>query len=374
MGIASNALSGFFLASLSGLVFAAEPEKLSVPAFMVRFQEGFAISNAHVISNMPRETNQFGMGMCYAHAATGVLNYYLCKHDKLDCAKAPPENLASTLDMARFGAKADDGAIEYSSSYQGFQEGGSPSKVLEAATVLVGDVASQACFNEKMIFGDLIIEDKMPTDEEVEKQRKVLADLSSFYDKYHPVGFDADSLPDAVVAEALKMYQASDVDLKGTRRRVAASLGEDSFDRFFARFVYPRNCVRAKNRVYFEYKNQAKFHFYPGNGERFTYKGMMREIKAAINKGNPVVAGGACVWGLKGKKCPGELHAMIIYGYATLCDPAGNCYDGLKFQNSFGPQMEKFEHANWFAADEFYSQLIPSKSEIGWVEIGLPQK
>lgn len=307
--------------------------------------------------------------MCYSHAATGVFNYYLCKFDKLECAKAPPEALASTLDMARFSTNANDGEIEYSSSYQGISEGGSPSKVLAAATILVGDVASQACFNEKMIFGDLINDDKIASDKEIAKQREILSGFSKFYTKYHKSAFNETNLPDSVVKEALELYKSKINDPEATRRRVANSLGEENFERFFARFVYPRECGRAKNRVFFEYKDQAVFHYYPAEGQKFNYTGMMREIKSAINKGNPVVAGGACLFKLKAKQCPGDLHAMVIYGYATLCDPAGNCYDGLKFKNSFGAEMEKFEKANWFAAKEYYAQLIPSKSEIGWVEI-----
>ncbi|QRY79365.1 hypothetical protein JVX91_28015 [Pseudomonas sp. PDNC002] len=369
MWIARSFFSGITLFLLSELVCASEPAKAPAPAFMVRFDEGFSVSNAHVISNMPNETNQFGMGMCYSHAATGVLNYYLCKYDKLDCSKAPPESLASALDMARFASDTGDDEIEYSSSYQGIQEGGSPAKVLQAATILVGNVASQACFNEKMIFGDLIIEDKIASDEEVAKQRKFLSGFSSFYEKYSKSGFDEASLPESVVNEASRLYQAKDHDLEATRRRIMRSLEEESFDRFFARFVYPRECARAKNRVFFEYQNQAEFHYYPAKGQKFTYKGMMREIKSAIDKGNPVVVGGACLLGLKGKKCPGDLHALIVYGYATLCDPAGNCHEGLKFQNSFGPKMQEFERANWFSAKEYYAQSIPSKSDLAWVEI-----
>ncbi|MGC4009374.1 MAG: hypothetical protein QM805_10505 [Pseudomonas sp.] len=369
MDMARSFILGVALFLLSELVGASEAAKFPVPAFMVRFDEGFTVSNVHVLSNMPNETNQFGMGMCYSHAATGVLNYYLCRYDKLDCSKAPPESLASTLDMARFTSDVGDDEVEYSSSYQGIQEGGSPAKVLQAATILVGNVSSQACFNEKMIFGDLIIEDKLASDADIARQREFLAGFSSFYNKYHKSSFDETTLPEPVVNEASQLYQAKDYDLKATRRRITRSLAEESFDRFFAQFVYPKECARAKNRVFFEYKNRAEFHYYPVEGQKFTYKGMMREIKTAIDKGNPVVVGGACLLGLKGKRCPGDLHAVIVYGYATLCDPAGNCYEGLKFQNSFGPKMQAFERANWFSAKEYYAQSIPEKSDMAWVEI-----
>lgn len=112
-----------------------------------------APERTRAIQNMPPTTNQQGLGICYAHSTATVINYHNCQIMNLDCTILPAKDLASPLDIARYG-KLPDGDPTYESSCPGIKSEGGPNLLtLEIAALHAGSTTTQACLSEDLAFG-----------------------------------------------------------------------------------------------------------------------------------------------------------------------------------------------------------------------------
>lgn len=321
--------------------------------------------DSHVIQNMPKATSQQSLGICFAYTASTVFNYYNCRILGVkDCKSVPSGDLASPLDMARYG-KAAVGDVSYESSYRGIPDGGGGIHAMEASTILVGSVASQACLDLRMVLGDSYVADGNMNEANIKAQREVISNFKRFYTAYKANGNSPVTVSDAVMQDLASFFPA-----QSDKGVVARALQENSYPDFFDRMVTRSVCKRAKNRAYFEGKDKMEIHFYPDDSKKkATLQGMTKGIRRAIDHDNPVIIEGICITKNKGSKCPKEnLHSMVIYGYAELCDLGGICRFGLKLRDSNGDNMNAFFERNWIDAEKLLKSIDDTRQFLGWLE------
>ncbi|MDF2073192.1 hypothetical protein P2Q70_01205 [Pseudomonas mendocina] len=312
----------------------------------------------YVIQNMPPPTNQQGLAICYAHTAATIVNYHNCQLMNLDCTTLPAKDLASPLDIARFGQEPDGDSTDVS-SYRGISEGGPDLFTLEIAALHVGNAASQACFNEEMVFGELNAPD-VSDEKIIMKQRERIATLTDIYNTYQGNKCTDCDRSSTAISAITKLYPKQDP------ARILRALEEETYPKFFDRLFTPRECARAKNRFYFEGKYSYEIALYPGDASKPSYTNMMKKIKEIVRLNSPVVIS-VCFFDTQGKKCPVEsTHSLVLYGYSQVCKE-NVCLDALKVRNSWGPAWEKSNGENWFDAKRIFDSMRHSEQSIGWL-------
>ena len=325
-------------------------------------------NKVHIINNLPPPTDQGSLPLCFAHAAATVYNFYLCKGAGQDCASASRQDLASPLDITRFGTppgKDDD--LSYASSYPNIRiEGSSALYTLEKAALFVGEVASQQCAPQESFFIGTAATGQGIADDVVLSQGKTLQSLKAFYNKHRP-GCDPQCPPEALteLADILPNVHTDNLVLSWALRR-------DSFDGFLTRLAIPRDCMRAKNRAYFD-KDNYSIHVVPSKGKKtLSYERYRSTIIDAVKRDNPVILEGIC---LSAKKKNGEcddMHSLVVYGYAELCD-AEACYTGLKLRSSWGPEWQAAADERWYDARSLFDHTAQLEGMVGWLTRN-PQK
>lgn len=333
----------------------------------------------HIIQNMPRATAQQVLGLCYAHSAVAIFNYYHCKYESLDCKNASPAQLASPIDMARFGrfnassenSRTDEDGLTVVTLdlndyklFKSIHEGGKGTVALELFGDLANGIASQQCAPYEGIFGDASIDSGDLTEEDYKIQRAQIDKLSGFYNKYKNDCPDIRNCPASVVTafSELNLHERYS-------KRLGWSLQSESYEEFLAALLLPAECARAKNKIFFEYSQALKFDFYPKttrkNKENF--RTAMSKIVAAVNSDNPVLLEGLCPSMTKSGKCfdEGTRHALVIYGYAKFC--AGDkCRYGLKLHNSWGKAWQDSADATWYDAKTILDTTNYEHRSLSW--------
>lgn len=323
-------------------------------------------ATSHVIANMPLATSQQGLGLCYSHAAAAVFNYYQCQALKVDCTSVSSKKLASPFDLARFG-REPDGSVQFSSSYGEIEEGGGALYALEVSALMVGNVASQACISEELIFKDKYVADGMTSESDVKAQRAVLESLKRYYRKYklQPESCTDCEGVDAKKEAELKKIFATDKDAKA----ISWALTKPSFGGFFASLVVPTKCGRPSNRVYFEQTDDMVIGVLSDTPKERNYAATYGALKKAIDANNPVIVDEACLFRKAKERCaPDFSHSLVIYGYGTICDKKGKCKDALRILNSWGEKWQSTEGSEWFDAKRLLDSTEYKKQSVGWLE------
>ncbi|MDH4609826.1 hypothetical protein [Pseudomonas sp. BN102] len=320
------------------------------------------------IENMPRTTNQQGFGNCFAHSAAMIFNFYACRSHGIDCPSAPTGLLASTLDMTRFGSMPD-GEPDYPSSYSRIDEGGSGALALHISTVLVGTVASEACFPSQTLYKDMVATDQTLTQDQLLMQRNNLERLKEFYEAYRGIVPPCADCPLDDVGPVLEFSQLSNA--QPTAEQLYRALGEASFGAFLERAIFPEPCSETEGRAHFEFKDSMVFNFYPRAEKQRNYASVMAAIKKSIRANNPVLLQNVCVKE-EGESCfKGDEngHSVVIYGYRRMCaDDEIECYDALRIKNSWGEQWQREHDDGWVAAGEMLDSTGYRKGILSWLD------
>ncbi|MDT4843435.1 hypothetical protein FQZ97_773690 [compost metagenome] len=326
------------------------------------------------IENMPRTTNQQGFGNCFAHSAAMIFNFYACRSQGIDCQSAPLDQLASTLDMTRFGSMPE-GEPDYLASYSRIDEGGSGALALQISTVLVGTVASEACFPSETLYKDMAASDQRLTSDQLHLQRNNLERLKAFYATYRDIVPPCIDCPLEDTDPVLEFSQLSNA--QPTAEQLYQALGEATFGAFLDSAIFPQPCSEAVGRAHFEFKDSMVFKYYPRAEKQRNYASVMASIKKSISANNPVLLQNVCVKE-EGESCfKGDEngHSVVIYGYRRMCaDDEIECYDALRIKNSWGEQWQQEHDDGWVAAGELLDSTGYRKGILSWLESAAQDK
>lgn len=346
------------LAAQSLFASLALAETAGVPFVSLK---GYDLKKSHVIQNMPPTTDQGSLPWCFAHAAATVFNYYVCQGLKQDCSRVPRSELASPLDITRYTTPPGEGdSLDYVSAYPDINiDSGSAIVTLELSALFVGTVASQACAPQEEFFIGTGKTGKGIGTEVVLSQRQTVERLKAFYAR-HAKGCDEQCIAPAL-AELGKMLP----NYKTDGQTLSRALRKDSFNGFLTRLAIPNTCALAKNRAYFE-SDDYSMNVAPEKAkDRLSYARYRKELVKAIEQDNPVIIEGICLTPKKNGTCA-EMHALVAYGYAQLCDPT-ECRTGLKLRSSWGEDWQRAADALWYDAESLYNASSRAETALGWL-------
>ncbi len=331
-------------------------------AFM-KFGDGFNIQKGTetVIKNMPPVTSQDSMGLCYSHTVATIMNAENCRIMKTDCTKLSAKDSFSTLDIARFG-QAPDGEVDYESSYRGIKDGGPTAFTLQIAALFVGNSASEECLSLDKVLAKLEGAGGTATEAQVAAFKR----LKKAYDKFKGISKDCEKCLTDFFA-SFREENEQNFDIKKDNATLLKNFSEDSYEKFFDRFVYPKECARAKNRAYFEGRDKMDLGLFPHGKEKANYKNTVSKIKEVLKKGHPMALGGICLDEKVTRNCANE-HAAVISGFRRVCDEANNCYDALKIQNSWGEGWQQSMNGGWVEAKALLDATRYQTEMLSWLE------
>ncbi len=325
---------------------------------------GFTVKKdkSHIISNLPPLTDQGSLPLCFAHAAATVYNYYVCKGLGQDCASAPKSALASPLDITRYASRPENNeGLEYSSSYPAIRiSGGSALYTLEKAALFAGEVASQQCAPYESFFIGTASTGQGVADTVVLSQNETLASLEAFYKKYNPPC--STQCPPGTLEELGAILPNFHTDILALSR----ALRRESFDGFLTRLAIPANCALARNRAFFD-RNDYTMGMLPPTGKKsLSYTQYRKAIIDAVKRDNPVILEGICLSAKKKNGKCDDMHALVVYGYAELCD-AERCYTGLKLRSSWGQEWQAAADERWYDAKALFERSAQLEGMVGWL-------
>jgi len=333
-------------------------ETASVPFVSLK---GYDLKKSHVIQNLPPTTDQGSLPWCFAHAAATVFNYYVCRDLKQDCSRVPRNELASPLDITRYTVPPGESDIlDYVSSYPDINiASGSAIVTLEISALFVGTVASQACAPQEEFFIGTGKTGKGIGTEVVLSQTRTVDQLKAFYTRYAK-GCDEQCITLALdeLGKVLPNYKTDGPTL-------SRALKKESFSGFITRLAIPNTCALAKNRSYFE-SDDYSMNVAPKTAkEKLSYARYSKELVNAIKQDNPVIIEGICLTPKKNGQCA-EMHALVAYGYAQLCD-VNECRTGLKLRSSWGEDWQRAADDLWYDAESLYNASSRAETALGWL-------
>ncbi|WP_413560525.1 hypothetical protein [Bdellovibrio sp. HCB209] len=353
---------------------------------LIGFGAGFQIQKdtVTVVENMPPVLTQDSLGLCYSYAATTVMQAANCRVQKQDCKKLTEQEMFSPLDVARFGQK-EDGEKDYESSYRGIAEGGPGGYTLERASVFVGSAASEACMSLDKILSKLDGAQAYATDAQLAAFNR----LRKLYEKSKGIDKNCPSCLADFYATA-KTEIDKDFTTNKDQAAVLKAFSEETYDKFFDRLITPKECARAKNRVYYEGKDSTEIAIFPKEKKDLSQKAVMNKLKSLFKQQTPALLEGICLDAKMPKSiknCDAS-HALALTGYARLCDSGGNCYDALKVQSSWGKSWQKAISKDisegirktmgknddddigdgWIAADDLFKHTVMQKGMLTWLQ------
>lgn len=351
------------------LIFSAIPVwAATMPAF-TKFEKGaFAVQpKSEKTVSMPRVLSQDTLGLCYSFAAAAMLTAENCRIMKKDCKNLPDSEVFSPVDVARFG-RQPDGEADYESSYRGIHEGGPGAFTLEIAGSFVGNSASQECLSLDKILGKMGGA-TFGTDAQLAAFKR----LRKKYDEYQKIDKNCETCLTDFFATA-KTEMDKDFNLDTDPTRLLKAFGEETYEKFFDRLIYPKECSRAKNRAYYEGKDTTELKVFPSKGKNADYAGAMEQIKKQLENGHPVMVSGICLNEKYTKDCSapgvegGNQHATVISGYRRVCDKANKCYDALQIHNSWGQAWQDMYDGGWVDAESLLKFTGYETEMLAWLE------
>ncbi|WP_413577924.1 hypothetical protein ACLVWU_05430 [Bdellovibrio sp. HCB290] len=347
------------------VLFSSLVSHAQMPAF-TGFGEGFSVQKGSdiVLDNLPRTMSQDSIGQCASWAATAMLQINNCRIKKQNCKDLPESELFSPLDVARFGKKAD-GDISYESSYRGISlDGSTAALAMEVVGLHVGSAATEACMSLDKVLEKL----GGVTDYAEQSQSDAFDKLKELYAKSQKIDKKCETCLSKFV-DSVDQDICERFNVKNDPKVLLKAFSEDTFEKFLDQLVSPPECKRAKNRAFFEGKDSMELQSFPKTEKDKNYKSIVAKIKSVLDQKLPVLIQGICVTEKKTKKCDSSnSHATVITGYSRMCDTAGNCYDALKIQNSWGETWQKSKNGGWVAADELLQNTPFQTETLTWLQ------
>lgn len=356
----------FFL--LAANLVAVPALAATMPAFTKFAKDGFNVQpKSEIAVNMPRVQSQDTLGLCYSFATSAILTAENCRIMKKDCKTLPDSEVFSPVDLARFGNKPD-GESSYESSYRGIQDGGPAAFTLEIAASFVGSSASQECLSLDKILGKMGGA-QFATDAQLAAFKR----LRKKYDEYQKLDKNCQSCLADFCAMA-KTDIDKDFNLDTDQTRLLKIFGEETYEKFFDRLIFPKECSRAKNRAYYEGKDTTEIKIYPAKGKKADYASAMAEIKKQLANGHPLMISGICLNEKYTKDCAapgvegGNKHATVISGYRRVCDKVNKCYDAVQVHNSWGQGWQEMHDGGWVDAETLLKYTGYGAEMLAWME------
>jgi len=321
--------------------------------------------------SMPPIYDQSGFPICYAMAATTLLQQEYCRQRNEDCKLLPPDKRISPFEMV-----AGQYAINNRNALGlNFDRGGSP---VAAANYLArdrGTIRTAACHNFEYIARKFPSPLEGFTDSQLTQIRGVLNKIREQYEIKKSGGEACISCVSSVLAEYF--------DVRLTDDQLKSAMAATSFERaLYDIFLGSCNKTIIVSKTAERRVDAYKDAMAKGSSDSSSWKGgsvqgdtpslhrfpareqsaiddilglphkertelVLKHIKRVLAKNRPVGIEGCVAY--KNNACIGD-HAFVIGGYRKVCNTRGECIDSLQIINSWGQGWQDRYDNGWIDA------------------------
>ncbi|WP_413576477.1 hypothetical protein ACLVWU_00385 [Bdellovibrio sp. HCB290] len=331
---------------------------------------------------MPPIVSQDSLGICYAAAASTILNFEQCKRlNVVDCMKVPDSKRISMLGVTRYTRLPKDENDSLDKNYRELPEGGNGSTVLSTAINLVDRVPSEQCASlERVLSKDTIKSKGDLTD----AQRAVWDGLKSDYEKYREAVAKnckdcADKYYQAAVQTVSKNLkieedQLVDPNLRNDNLKVLNAFKKETYEEALNALLYPSACSENQNTIELAGKDSLEHNVYP-QGESPSREQVLNKIVSILESRQPVLVEPICVADCdkkpnKDKPEDGpKYHAVVVAGYRKICKKNNptSCRYALKVVNSGGAGWQKANNDGWMEATPLLKNVKMDEAAVSWI-------
>lgn len=349
---------------------------------LVPFSSAYAVNEKmpkHEILDMPPDSSQDTLGICFAEVAAKMMQKENCEYlkaqrpnDNISCSTMSERQLFAPLDLARMQIK--DGAVASAarSSYSGLNVyGGSLINAIRFGALVVKQTANKACVSLDRILSKI---DSRSDAEAI--QRAIWERLENDFKKVKAEAENYKGCDDCLsrfYETAAKEYEPSinkDLNLKKDNLRLAEAFAKDTYAEFLNQLLGTAKCLRPTELVSFEPHDKVDYVHFPKNpGERTDKATVMEKIKAVIRNGRPVALNGICYDDVKPDNCDKQkFHAVVVAGYRTVCNQQGICKESIKVINSKGKSWQDANDQGWIDANTVLDHTSMVTGVVSWFE------
>jgi len=371
----------FFLFALTFLISLKSVASEALPGFEVVPEKYKNIMDSIVVPDMPPVRTQGGLPICYAVAASTIIEQRTCVKDKLDCQNLPDSKRPSILGLAKFSIATDlkknptksdrpmryDDGDAYPRKIYGDDAGQAAEIVINASQA--NDVASESCapYSGFIIKG---ADGRESTHQEVEAWN----DLRRAYNIYRKdVKTCRKCAEDAARVAILKTRDRFSLQTDVDQELSAFSL--DSYELFLSKFLIPDKCNEYGDDTYKFIWMHSKVGYFPDNYKRPSYTETINMVIKVLKQGDPILAS-ICSMNSPTRKCvdngESRRHALVISGFRKMCDDT-NCIDVIHVQNTWGSDWQVEYADGWIDAKALLSRLAIQRGALFWIEDWTPE-
>lgn len=365
--------------------------------FEVLTQQGYTVKAGSqiTIDNMPRIRSQGTAGVCYAFAASTLLDYRRCVERNIaDCQALPDQERTSPIDLVRYKRVLPDD-VDWSDrfNYEGIDldEGGDPAYTLSRA-LAVGGFVTEACAPYDRFLSNLdnlaeqqkadfrvwaqlrqaFEKNKKNPRELCKEEKKALEEFQAIRNARGYADTESgeneknldykkekglkESFEGCAGTILLKYVRGISV-LKVPPVEAYAAFAEKTYPGFLDRMLVPEKCWDMKNQVAF--KKRPNFDFFPGYIDNdvkkpvaTSEKKMAEKIQGLLSQKVPI-AMALCLSDKlppKSKQCRMG-HTVVLSGSRTVCK-GSTCKISYRVHNSWGQAWQDQNDHGWVDGEE----------------------
>lgn len=324
------------------------------------------------VDNMPKTRSQDSFGICYSFVASTLLDEAYCVKNKIaDCASAGDDKRFSALDVARYGSKLPEGMSDMDrESFVGINEGGS------AALTIQRSLGKASIKEECAPFNQIVSKVNDP----LQAQKLETSTWSAFKDSYDTYIKKTKECADCGLEYATaKSQELKDkFNLKASNQDILEAFSQETYATFLDRLLVPDKCLDVKNMLFLDGDWDLKQ--FPTE-KKANYDSTILKIKEVLSKKRPI-AFSFCAQDkvtVKSLKACGEIkdkngntvgagHGVVIKGYRKVCRSAGDCYEALQVQNSWGEGWQNANSDGWVDAKVLLDRSFYELGALTWLE------
>ncbi|WP_413583094.1 hypothetical protein [Bdellovibrio sp. HCB288] len=344
---------------------------------------------------LPSYITQDTLGICYAAAASTILNFEQCKQMNVKNCKTDlgDDKRVSSVGIARYvrhtNTMDDDDTRD--ENYSKLGEGGDGTLNLSMAVDIVERLPSEKCVSLDKILSKGAFKNK---EEITLAQRAIWDNLKEDYDKYREaVASNCKDCADKyyqraaeTVSKNMKIEedQKSTSSLRSDPAKLLAAFQKDTYEEALNTLLYPAECSNPKNGIELAGKNNYEVKYFPEVGKA-NREQALGKIVSILQSRQPVLLEPICVADCsdEDKKkcvkactskecsdaCGPKYHAAVVAGYRKICkkDNPSSCRYALKVINSGGASWQKANNDGWLEADPLMKNVEIDSLSMAWL-------
>lgn len=322
--------------------------------FTMSPKEYSKIEDAVEVPNMPRVRSQDALGVCYAFAATTVMQHALCQKNGWDCQNLKPEQEISDAGMMMDAI--DQQGVRY------FQNVGS------SGTQAVSTFQKFPIITNKCAPFDVIVNKSEDPAVAARMQDQMWDRLWDAREKTWNAWKvdDCKECAKQIAVTAIENEEKNgNLKFNSSRTQVEKlkAFTRESGEKMMEQLLVPERCRKEETMP--QTLGDLKWKPVPPDGASAEDDFVINSVKEHFkNKKTPMMLGVGIIDDCpdKPKKlCRLGGHEIVVSGYRKACNPQGKCIEEFKVHNSWGQRWQEQNNDGWLDARAL---LSPSRAQL----------